>query len=203
MPRTTPLDPDQRRAQLLGAARAVFARLGYHEASVADIIGEAGVARGTFYNYFESKRAVFQAVLDALTEGIAAVITPVEPDGDVAQQIRENLERVMGVLQGGDVARLLFADAVGLDAEGDEALRAFYGAGTERIVSALRRGQRMGIVRPGDPEIAARCLLGMLKEPIFLAWLRDEPLDTDQLLRTMIPLVLWGVSARAEDEPAL
>lgn len=203
MPRTTPLDPDQRRAQLLAAARAVFARRGYHDASVADIIAEAGVARGTFYNYFESKRAVFQAVLDALTEGIAAVITPVEPDGDVARQIRENLERVMAVLHGGDVARLLFADAVGLDAEGDEALRAFYGAGTERIVSALRRGQRMGIVRPGDPEIAARCLLGMLKEPIFLAWLRDEPLDTDQLLRTMIPLVLWGVNARADDDPEL
>ena len=50
MSRAQPLSPDVRRAQLLEAARRVFARLGYHRAAVADIIAEASVARGTFYN---------------------------------------------------------------------------------------------------------------------------------------------------------
>ncbi len=193
MPRTAPLDPDLRRAQLLSAARIVFARDGYYKASVADIIAEAGVARGTFYNYFESKRAVFQAVLDELMEGVAAVITAVDPDGNIPVQIRENLERILAVLTRDEVGRLLFADAVGLDAEGDEALRAFYKEATDRIVSALRRGERMGVIGACDHELAARCLLGMLKEPIFLAWLNDERLDTGALLETMLPIVLWGV----------
>lgn len=194
MARNAPLDPDQRRAQLLAAARAVFARQGYYAASVADIIAEAGVARGTFYNYFESKRAVFQAVLDELMERIAAVITPVDAEGDIPGEIRANLERVLAIVLKEDVARLFFADAVGLDAEGDEALRAFYGAATARIVSAIQRGQRMGVVRVVNPELTARCLLGMLKEPIFLAWLNHETLDADALIGTMLPVVLWGVS---------
>ncbi len=193
MARNVPLDPDLRRAQLLDAARLVFARNGYYAASIADIIGEAGVARGTFYNYFESKRVVFQAVLDELMESIAAVITTVDPDGNIPGQIRENLERILSVLTRDEVGRLLFADAVGLDAEGDQALRAFYGAATERIVSALQRGERMGIIGPCNQELTARCLLGMLKEPIFLAWLNDEPLDTGALLETMLAIVLWGV----------
>lgn len=193
--RSPPLDPDLRRAQILAAARAVFARSGYHAASVADIIAEAGVARGTFYNYFESKRAALQAVLDELMLGIAAAVTPVDPAQDIPAQVRANLERILDVLTQDDVARLLFADAVGLDREGDEALRAFYGAALTRILSALRRGGAMGIVRVEDPEVAARCLLGMLKEPIFLAWLYGEELDGRALIDAMLQLVLNGVSA--------
>ena len=52
----------KRRAQLVACAREVFAERGYHKASIDDVIRAAGVARGTFYNYFDSKRAVFQVV---------------------------------------------------------------------------------------------------------------------------------------------
>ena len=47
-----------RREQVLLCAQRVFSRKGYHAAGVADIIQAAGVARGTFYLYFESKRRV-------------------------------------------------------------------------------------------------------------------------------------------------
>ncbi len=68
MSRAHPMHPDDRRAALLDAAREVFTKKGYHAASVSDILLIAGVARGTFYNYFDSKRAVFQAVLEGLME---------------------------------------------------------------------------------------------------------------------------------------
>ncbi len=50
----------QRRVPLLSCAREVFTERGYHGASVDHVIRAAGAARGTFYNYFDSKRAVFQ-----------------------------------------------------------------------------------------------------------------------------------------------
>ena len=193
MARNMPLDPDARRAQLLSAARIVFARNGYQATSVADIIQSAGVARGTFYNYFESKRSVFQAVLDELMEHIAEVVVALDVDGDVAEQLQSNLERVLTVLTREDAARILFADAVGLDAEGDDALRKFYGAATALIVSALERGQQMGLVVVADAQFAARCLLGMIKEPIFQAWLYGEPLDAVRLVHALLPLVVGGV----------
>ena len=49
----------ERRAALLSTARQVFAQHGYHSTSIDDLIDAAGVARGTFYLYFESKRAIF------------------------------------------------------------------------------------------------------------------------------------------------
>lgn len=196
MPRALPLDPDVRRAQLLAAARVVFAREGYHATSVADLIKEAGVARGTFYNYFESKRAAFQAVLDDLMSRLNAAVSPVHPKGDIPAQLRLNLEMLVGVLsEEEDVTRLLFADAVGLDEEGDAALRTFYGQGTERLARALRTGQNLGMIRAGDTDIMARCLLGMLKEPIFQAWLYNKPYDPVAVVDELLLMVLSGVWA--------
>lgn len=197
MARNTPLDPDARRAQLLSTARSVFARNGYQATSVADIIQSAGVARGTFYNYFESKRAVFQAVLDELMERISEVVTPLDAEGDLAEQLRANLERVLTVLTREDAARILFADAVGLDAEGDDALRAFYGAATRLVVTALEAGRSMGLVEVADAQFAARCLVGMIKEPIFQAWLYGERLDAVRLVDALMPLVVGGVNFQA------
>ena len=48
--------------KMLTAATRVFSSKGYASSSVSDIIKEAEVARGTFYLYFESKRAAFEKV---------------------------------------------------------------------------------------------------------------------------------------------
>ncbi len=52
------------RAAILAAARRVFAQLGYDGASVRDIIRGTDLASGTFYNYFNSKEEVFEALSD-------------------------------------------------------------------------------------------------------------------------------------------
>lgn len=192
MPRAAPLSPEDRRAQLLRCARAVFAERGYHAASISQIIAAAGVARGTFYNYFESKRAVFQAVLDGVMDSIDAAVTPIDIARPVPPQVRLILSGIAGALAG-DASWFLLAEAVGMDAEGDQTLRDFYGRALERIERALRTGQAMGIVRDGDLQLMARCLMGLVKEPVFQAWLHGEPLDTDALTDELFALLMGGV----------
>jgi len=53
----TPRGEDTRNA-LLAAASMLFARDGYHETSVPDIVQAAGVGHGTFYEYFRSRREI-------------------------------------------------------------------------------------------------------------------------------------------------
>ena len=47
------------RGKVLAAAEAVFGEMGYERASIVEITRAAGVAQGTFYVYFPSKKAVF------------------------------------------------------------------------------------------------------------------------------------------------
>jgi AcrR family transcriptional regulator len=64
-----------RRTQLLNAARSVFAKKGYDDATVSEIVGRAGVAQGTFYLYFPGKESLAGAFAEALSERFAEVAT--------------------------------------------------------------------------------------------------------------------------------
>ncbi len=193
MARAAAMDPDERRAAILAAARRVFVRTGYHRAGVADIVDEVGVARGTFYRYFEGKREIFQAVLAEVMDEVVAVVRPIDVTAPIPDQIRANLDRLIRAITAEDVVRVLFAEAQGLDEEGDAALRAFYGQALARIEAALRTGQALGVVRDGDVKLLARCLLGLLKEPVVQASLFGEELDPGRLVAEITSVVGGGI----------
>jgi AcrR family transcriptional regulator len=62
-----------RRTQLLTAARAVFGKKGYDEATVSEIVTRAGVAQGTFYLYFPGKQSLAGAFAELVSERFAEV----------------------------------------------------------------------------------------------------------------------------------
>ena len=51
-----------RRSQILEAALVCFAKRGFHQTSMHDISGEAGISVGLIYRYFENKEAVISAM---------------------------------------------------------------------------------------------------------------------------------------------
>lgn len=60
------------RTKLVAAARTVFERDGFASAKITDIAKRAKVAVGSFYTYFDSKDAVFRAVVEAIGGELAA-----------------------------------------------------------------------------------------------------------------------------------
>jgi AcrR family transcriptional regulator len=194
MTRAAPLSPKERRESLLLAATVVFGERGYYATSVTDIIERAGVARGTFYNHFESKRDVFAAVLAGLIAQVGASVRPIDVTSPVFPQLEANLVGMATALARiEDGARILFTDALSIDRDGEEALAAFYAHALARIEKALTDGQRLGIIRPGEVRQTARCLLGMLKEPVIQARLAGESLDPDALAGAILGVLRGGV----------
>nr|WP_315253519.1 TetR/AcrR family transcriptional regulator [uncultured Duganella sp.] len=84
--RTTPVDNHQKRAGierrertralLIRSAIDVFARLGPDAPVVDDFIAAAGVARGTFYNYFKTAHELLAAVTEELNEEVLGMVDP-------------------------------------------------------------------------------------------------------------------------------
>ncbi|HMO46458.1 MAG TPA: TetR/AcrR family transcriptional regulator [Rubrivivax sp.] len=75
--RTGALRREQTRRKLLAAALAVFADKGPESTQIEDVIAAAGVARGTFYNYFDTMQALLDAVTAELSDRILARIDAV------------------------------------------------------------------------------------------------------------------------------
>jgi AcrR family transcriptional regulator len=61
-------DPDVRRRELITCAQNLFYTKGYESTSVSDIVNEVGVAKGTFYYYFDSKLAILEATVEELAK---------------------------------------------------------------------------------------------------------------------------------------
>jgi AcrR family transcriptional regulator len=64
MPRISPERKAERRAQIVGAARACFARSGFHNTTLQDVFAEAGLSAGCVYNYFQSKDELMLAIAE-------------------------------------------------------------------------------------------------------------------------------------------
>ena len=72
--RGTRLPRSARRAQLLGAAREVFVKQGYHAAAMDDIAEAAGVSKPVLYQHFPGKLDLYLALLD---DGIGDLVAAV------------------------------------------------------------------------------------------------------------------------------
>lgn len=73
-------DPDVRRRELIACAQNLFYSKGYESTSVSDIVDEIGVAKGTFYYYFDSKVAILEAVVEELVEQTLKLMVEIVDD---------------------------------------------------------------------------------------------------------------------------
>lgn len=192
---------ESRRMAILRGAREVFGRNGYHNTHVSDILEASGIARGTFYLYFDSKSAIFLELLDELLAELKSAIVGVDtaPESPpIHMQLQGTVRRILGtVVENRSLATILLREAVGLDVEADTRLRAFYGALLAYIKDALVEGQRIGIVRALDTELAAMCILGTIKQFIeqFVMMPSDAPVDVDRTALEVLDFNLRGVLA--------
>lgn len=162
------MEPLERKAQILGHAARLFGQSGYHDTSISDIIAAAGIARGTFYLYFENKRSIFEELLDGLLSDILGRISAVDASPNAPsprEQLIDNITRVIELFADErHMLEILFKGAVGLDREFDAKLQDFYEALVDEMIGSLDQGQVMGLVRPCDSRFAARIALGAFKE---------------------------------------
>lgn len=70
--------------KILDAARQEFGEQGFSESSIVAITQRAGVALGTFYTYFDSKEAVFQALVRDMSAQVRYHVAPAFRDADDA-----------------------------------------------------------------------------------------------------------------------
>lgn len=84
---------EQTREAVLRAAGSVVGEVGYQEASIARITARAGIAQGTFYNYFESRQELFRELLPRMgADMIAFISEDLSADARGANRERERME---------------------------------------------------------------------------------------------------------------
>lgn len=160
MPKNTFLQlPKEKQERVLLTATRIFARRGFAAADMAYIAEEAAVAKGSLYNYFESKEDLYLFVCRAGVErSRRAVYGGIEPGWDVYMQVEhifrkgtafalEHPEHVLLYLNVSSAGMERFAEQLTVEVEKHTA---------DHLKKSLRKGIREGIVRSEvDPKLAA------------------------------------------------
>lgn len=180
------------RARLLEAAERCFAELGYHDASVVKITEAAGVAQGTFYLYFASKRDIFDELVRDLNRRVRHAMK------EGSSQGRTRLEaEILGfqayfrfVAEHAALYRIIRqAEFVS-----PPMLRYHYERLSEGYVEGLRAAVERGEIGAVDPEVTAWALMA-IGELIGMRWilwsgLSELPTDVFDEVRRIIARVL-------------
>lgn len=189
------------REAIFAAAERAFGRLGFHDAKMADIAAEAGVAAGTVYNYFKNKDEVFASILQRGQERISALQESHTEIADPIERTRLRLRDVFvyleehGVLFGMFVRLGGFTDYLQKRALEDQCEHS-YTHGVIRTQSVIREGVASGQLRGDVPvEDLTALLMGLCDATIF-TWSRAGcPPGLAARADTIIELFLRGAHA--------
>lgn len=195
---------EQKRRAILEAAASVFARRGYHAATVGQITQELNLGLGTFYRYFQSKLDVFHAVIEEVMGEVTLVLASESPTASTSlSEYRTQVERIARKLfaafqKNRALARLLFVEAPGISVELNEKLQAavtFFGSSTQAY---LDNGVGRGFLRPSlDTEITALAINSMIFEGVRHVAAAGEATEVlERWIAASTGLMFEGISIR-------
>ncbi len=136
---TARLNAVARREQLLDVALEVFARAGYHGASMNDVAEAAGVTKPVLYQHFESKRELYRALLEEVgARLLAAVTSATAGTTDGRQQTERGFQAYFRwVAEDHDGFRLLYGSGARRDEEFNRAVRRVTAGAAEAIAPLI------------------------------------------------------------------
>ena len=178
--------------KLLDAAAKEFAERGFHDASISGITRRAGTALGSFYTYFDSKDAIFSALVRDMSQAVAvAAAAGVTPGSDGVSREREALAAFLAfVRKNKEIYRIIdeaeFADP--------KSYRAHYEGTARRIEARFDESVANGTMIPGDNEVRAWAVMGM---NVFLGlrfgvWTNDQ--SVEDIAAVAEAILLRGIS---------
>jgi AcrR family transcriptional regulator len=204
-----PLTPERRRAMtrehLLEAAAVVFARNGYHGASLDEVAAAAGFTKGAVYSNFKSKEDLFLALLDHRIETMTAAFSaeldaPAESGDDQLRRIQALIARGFDWDQG--ALHFEFMAYAARNPETRAKLAASARRGRDATVRLItEEHERLGTVPAYPIPVLAQMMLSLF-DGLASLWFLDPELVDNDMLREVLAFLYANVDRPASPDPS-
>ena len=192
-----------REKRLVDSAKRSFATRGYYGTSISQMAQQSGIARATFYQYFDNKLHIFRSILDSFVDNLRDCIKPVSLSPGAPNpllQIQANLTRVFElVLEEADLTRILLTHASTPDPAVQTHLSDFYSEVADMIEGSLNLGVAMDLVRPCNTRLTAYAVIGAVKEVVLQLTSSDKPQPSvEELARELLEFGMGGILVKSQ-----
>lgn len=178
------------RSRLLEGMAHAVARKGYGETIIADIVGQAGVSRRTFYEHFNSKAECLIALYEAASHNALRVLREaIDPSHEWQTQIDDALTGYLGCMAANPVLlRTLFIEILHLGPEGMAARRRV----NQEIANFIQGVVNTSVPAGAPPALTptmAMALVGGINELVLEYIEQDKVAKLEQLVAPASQLV--------------
>lgn len=193
-------------AALKEAARRQFAERGYLNTKITDITAAAGRATGSFYDHFASKEELLAALLAEMHEKAHDRFAGKDhPPHDLTDgnQLREHLAVAWHLMRDNRPVMVALFESAMAAGTGAGEIRQRLIQDTRVLREHLEHLRGRGHSLPGDPELVAAAMGGMLSMLAY-ALLGDDPPahSDDEVIDTLTRLLLHGLAGPGGSDPA-
>jgi AcrR family transcriptional regulator len=193
-------DKSQRRDEIMAAAKNVFARKGFHAATIADIAKQAGLAYGSIYWYFDSKDDLFHALMaveeDALRTHVAAAVGA-RRDSDGEAPFRTAVQATFEFFEADKATvKLLFRDAYALGDRFEKHLGGIYERFVDDIENVIAVAQQRGEVVAAPPRMVAYTLAALVGQLAHRRLSTDDGVTAAEVADFVVTLTFNGLRPR-------
>jgi AcrR family transcriptional regulator len=197
-------DKQQRRDEILRAAKQVFADNGYHDTTIADVARGAGLSYGVVYWYFDSKDDLFRALMtaeeEALRDRIAAAVRDRAPD-DLLGVLRTSIEATFEHFEADrEATRLLFRDTRALGGRFASQLASIFGRFTGELEALIVDAQGRGLVRRGPAHLMAYSCTALIGQLALRRQMTNDDLSVEEAAQFTVELLTEGLAAPQRPE---
>lgn len=184
--------------KLLDASAVEFGEKGFHDASVSSITRRAGVALGSFYTYFDSKDALFRALVLDMSENVRTSARSALKAGMGALEIeRAALAAFLAFAREHKEIYRIIDEAEFVD---PESYRNHYETIAGRIRARLKAGAEAGELRAELGELEAWAIMGMnvFVGLRYVVWGDEDgaPVDPEEIAAAVNRLIARGIERR-------
>ena len=176
--------------KILDGALEEFGERGFSEGSIVGITQRAGVALGTFYTYFDSKEAVFRALVSDMSARVRDHVAPVLKEAtDTLDGEGRALESYLRFARAHKQVYRIIDEAEFADPEGfDKHYRTTAARIAARLDAGKARGEVVASESPLASEVEAWAIMGMnvFLGLRFAVWGRENPKEVARLANRMI-----------------
>jgi AcrR family transcriptional regulator len=190
---------DSRRDEIMTAANKVFARNGFDGTTIADVAKEAGLAFDVVYQHFDSKDALFQAMIAtqeyALRTHVAVALAASGASFGYAEvPFRATLRAMIEFFDADRVAtRLLFRDAYPKNNSFNGRLGGLYERYTDDIETLVVAAQRRGDIVAAPSRLVAYTLTVLIGQLVHRRLTTDDGISAAQAADFIVALVMKGL----------
>jgi AcrR family transcriptional regulator len=189
------------RERLLAAARSVFARGGFHGASVEEIASEAGFSTGALYSNFEGKEDLFLVLMEReIDEHAQEIAAAVRERASVSERAAGGARQWMTMIEREPEALLLFMEfwAYGVrDARVRPKVAARFAQMRQVLTGLIADGVRDFDLELTIPAEQLAVAIDALADGIARQKLADPDAVPDELMGTVLSLLLAAVTRPA------